>query len=87
MNLLWYWLLEPFRGGITDTPDRQPAINRRLQTPEGASVDVSLYLDPNGLPMFVKVRALDAVDDQDAAHLSAFRALNTGRTFARNSCI
>jgi hypothetical protein len=66
MNVLWYWMLEPLRGGIVDTPDRSPAFVRQMQFPGGERLSASLYLDSDRQPLYVKIRALDVVDDRDS---------------------
>jgi hypothetical protein len=64
MNLLWYWMLDPPRGGIIDRGEAA-AFTQHLRGPEEQELEASLFLDEHGEPHFVKVRALGARDIYD----------------------
>lgn len=64
MNLLWYWMLDPPRGGIIDQ-GKPAAFTQHLRGSEGQELETSLFLDEHGEPVFVKVRAIGAKDIHD----------------------
>ncbi|TKC89382.1 hypothetical protein FAZ69_10580 [Trinickia terrae] len=66
MNLLWYWLVEPHRGGLNDT-GRNAGLTQDVTFHDGSHLDVAVYLDEHAHPHFVRVRAFDAVDIYDTA--------------------
>jgi hypothetical protein len=66
MNLLWYWLIEPHRGRLKDT-GQNAEFTQKITFDDGANLDVSVYLDDNAHPHFIRVRAFDAVDVNDTA--------------------
>jgi hypothetical protein len=66
MNLLWYWLVEPHRGGFTDTADKI-AFTQDVAFADGSHLDVSVYLDEHACPHFIRVRAFDTLDINDTA--------------------
>jgi hypothetical protein len=64
MNLLWYFLVGSHRGGLSDI-GKSAALTQLVEFPDGAKLDVSLYVDELGHPHFVRVRAFDATDVND----------------------
>lgn len=64
MNLLWYWMIEPQRGALNDT-GRNAALTQAISMDDGSQLDVSIYLDVQMQPHFVRVRAFGAVDLDD----------------------
>lgn len=64
MNLLWYWMLDTPRGGISDQ-DKVAAFTQHLRGTEGQELETSLFLDEHDEPHFVKVRAIGAADIHD----------------------
>lgn len=70
MNLLWYWMLDPPRGGIADHGQRA-AFMQPLRGPNGQELEAYLFLDENGEPHFVKFRAIRARDLHDTNRFTA----------------
>lgn len=64
MNLLWYWMLDPPRGGIIDQ-GKTAAFTQHIRGSEGQELEASLFIDEHGEPHFVKIRALGARDVYD----------------------
>lgn len=64
MNLLWYWMLDPPRSGISDQ-GKPAAFTQHLRGSEGQELEASLFLDEHGEPHFVKLRAIGAKDIYD----------------------
>ena len=64
MNLLWFWMLDPPRGGIIDQGETA-AFTQHLRYLEGQELEASLFLDEHGEPHFVKVLAHGARDIYD----------------------
>lgn len=52
---LYYWLFEPLRGGLIDTPERTPAIQQAIKF-ENDTYDFRIYCDENNIPEFARVR-------------------------------
>jgi hypothetical protein len=65
MNLLWYWMLAPARGGFEDKGGKA-AFTQPINGPHGQKLEASLYVDDQGEPLFVRVRAIDADNIHDA---------------------
>ncbi len=63
MNLHWYWMINPPRGGFRDT--NNPAFTQKVAGPNGESLDASLFIDDSGQPLFVRVRAFDTAGLND----------------------
>ncbi|WP_186197550.1 hypothetical protein [Burkholderia gladioli] len=61
MNLLWYRMIDPTRGGITEI-DKKIAFTQRVQGANSEELDASLFLDDHGEPHFVKIRVFGAKD-------------------------
>ncbi len=66
VNLLWYWMLDPPRGGFVDK-GADAAFTHVVKGPQGQVLDASLYLDGEQQPLFVRVRAFHAADIYDTA--------------------
>jgi hypothetical protein len=64
MNLAWYWMIDPPRGGISDK-GQLPAFATKMAGPEGQQMEAALFLDADGQPLFIKIRALEAADIYD----------------------
>ncbi|WP_273430671.1 methylamine utilization protein MauJ [Chitinibacter tainanensis] len=48
----YYWLFAPFRGGITDTPERSPVFELDVNVPGGVTQKLHLFCDDEGRPHF-----------------------------------
>ena len=49
---LYYWLIAPLRGGLEDTPERQPAFALTVHALDGKVHELGLYCDAQGQPEF-----------------------------------
>ena len=52
---LYYWLIAPLRGGLEDTPDRQPAFTLNVHALDDKVYEIGLYCDPQGQPEFARL--------------------------------
>lgn len=69
MNLLWYWLVEPHRGGLTDT-GLNAGFLQEVNFDDSARLEIAVYLDEREHPHFVRVRAFDAIDINDTGRFA-----------------
>lgn len=51
---LYYWVILPLRGGITDNPERTPAFSSYFKSKEGQEYIVSVFCDDAGDPHFIR---------------------------------
>lgn len=52
---LYYWIFEPIRGGLSDSPDRTPSIEQILKF-ENEDYEFRLYCDQENVPEFARVK-------------------------------
>lgn len=60
---LYYWLVDPLRGGITDSPSRIPTLSIPFSR-DGRTYDLSLFCDERNFPQIVRCRIPDLSDEQ-----------------------
>lgn len=53
---LYYWLIAPLRGGVIDTPEREPAFVLTVHALDRKEYEVSLHCDEQGQPEFARCR-------------------------------
>src|SRR5450759_5279981 len=56
---LYYWIIAPLRGGIVDSPERNPAFVVQVQALDQKTYELSLYCDKQGSPEFARCRIPD----------------------------
>lgn len=54
-SCLYYWLIAPLRGGLEDTPEREPAFTLPIHTIDKNEYEVALYCDAHGQPEFARL--------------------------------
>jgi hypothetical protein len=52
---LYYWIVEPLRGGIRDEPTRTPSVSIDM-TIAGRAYEIALLCDPAGVPDLLRCR-------------------------------